>query len=114
MHIKKGTIVLASFDPSVGHEIRKTRPALIIQNNIACNYSNLFTLIPFSSKEYTAKVFELFLRRNKQNKLTKDSVLLVNKIMTFDKSRIVKILGEVDEEFLNEVYEKIDIHFGRL
>jgi mRNA-degrading endonuclease toxin of MazEF toxin-antitoxin module len=47
------------------------------------------------------------------NNLEKDSVLLVNQIKTFDKSRIVKVLGCVDENILNEVYQKIDIHFGR-
>ena len=36
---KRGDIYLVNFDPTLGAEIRKTRPALILQNDIANKYS---------------------------------------------------------------------------
>lgn len=114
MKIKRGDIVIISFDPSIGREIKKIRPALVIQNDIACKYSDLITVLPFTSTSYSNKIYEYFVGKNKFNGLEKDSVLLINQIKTFDKSRIVKVLGEVSEEILDEVYQKIDIHFGRI
>jgi len=38
-HIHRGEICLCSFDPTVGHEIKKTRPVLVIQNDIGNRYS---------------------------------------------------------------------------
>lgn len=113
MRIARSDIVLINFDPSVGHEIRKIRPAVVIQNNTACKHSPILTVIPFSSKPYSGKIFEVLITKNKTNMLLKDSVLLINQIMTFDKSRIVKKLGKVNKDELNQIFKKIDIHFGR-
>lgn len=37
--IRRGEVYLVSFDPTVGHEIKKTRPAVIIQNDVGNRYS---------------------------------------------------------------------------
>ena len=34
MNIKKGEIYIASLDPTIGGEIKKTRPVIIVSNNI--------------------------------------------------------------------------------
>jgi len=44
-----GQIWLVNFDPSFGHEYKKVRPALIIQNNNYIESSDLLTVIPISS-----------------------------------------------------------------
>ena len=41
---KRGDIYLVNFDPTLGAEIRKTRPALILQNDIANMYSPVMSL----------------------------------------------------------------------
>jgi mRNA interferase MazF len=47
-----GDIYVVNFEPSVGSEIRKIRPAVILQNKIACMHSPLITIVPLSSKQY--------------------------------------------------------------
>ncbi|HMD87116.1 MAG TPA: type II toxin-antitoxin system PemK/MazF family toxin [Terriglobia bacterium] len=49
-HITRGEIHLVSFDPTVGHEIKKTRPALVIQNDIGNRYSPLTIVAAITSK----------------------------------------------------------------
>ncbi len=46
---KRGKIYLVNFDPTIGHEVKKKRPALIISNNIHNQYSPLVTVAPLSS-----------------------------------------------------------------
>ena len=47
---KRGDIYLVNFDPTLGAEIRKTRPALILQNDIANKYSPVTIVAAISSK----------------------------------------------------------------
>lgn len=46
---RKGEIYLVNFDPTIGHEVKKKRPALIISNDIHNQYSPLVTVAPLSS-----------------------------------------------------------------
>lgn len=46
---KKGEIYLVNFDPTIGHEVKKKRPAVIISNNIHNQFSPLVTVAPLSS-----------------------------------------------------------------
>ena len=47
---QRGQIWLVNFDPSFGHEYKKIRPALIVQNNRYIESGNLLTVIPISSQ----------------------------------------------------------------
>jgi len=113
MKITKGSIVLVRFGPEEGSEVDKVRPALVLQNDWACELSSSITLIPFTSRPFLDRIFEVFVGMNKTNGLLKNSVLLINQIMTYDKVRVLKVLGKLDEAKLAEVYSKIDIHLGR-
>jgi len=46
---KKGEIYLVNFDPTIGHEVKEKRPAVIISNNIHNQFSPLVTVAPLSS-----------------------------------------------------------------
>lgn len=46
---KKGEIYLVNFDPTIGHEVKKKRPAVIISNDIHNQFSPLVTVAPLSS-----------------------------------------------------------------
>jgi mRNA interferase MazF len=47
---QRGDIYLVSFDPTIGAEIQKTRPALVIQNDIGNQYSPLTIVAAITSK----------------------------------------------------------------
>lgn len=52
---KRGQIWWANFDPSIGQEIKKQRPAVIISNNLSNKYLNRYQVVPISSQ--TGKLY---------------------------------------------------------
>jgi len=112
MNINRGDIFLAAFDPVVGHEISKTRPVIIVSNDIGNQYSGTVTIIPVTSKNL-AKIypFEIFLPK-KNSKLSKDSKGKADQIRTLDKARLIKSIGHLDQVLMMKVNDAIRIHLN--
>jgi len=108
MNIEKGDIILASLDPVRGSEQGKTRPCLIVQNNIANKYSPTTIIVPitsaFSDKQYPTEV----IIDTKETGLKERSVVLCNQIRTLDiKERLIQKIGKLDSKKLYEVNEAL-------
>jgi len=58
---KRGEIYLVNFDPTIGHEVKKKRPAMILSNNIHNQYSPLVTVAPLSSNVDKVYLFEVYI-----------------------------------------------------
>jgi mRNA interferase MazF len=100
---KRGEIYLADFDSAVGCEIQKTRPAVILQNDVANQYSSLTILAAISSK-FDEKLYPTKVLLNPpQGGLQKRCVVLLNQIRTIDKRRLVKKLGRLDAATMNQI-----------
>lgn len=109
---KRGELYLTDFEPSVGAEIRKIRPALIIQNDTLNEHSPLVTVAALSSKtDNKLYPFEVLLS-TEESSLPKDSLILLNQIHSFDKVRLIKKLGSVSQEVLAKVDEALKISLG--
>ncbi len=109
MDIRRGEIYLVSLDPTVGSEIKKTRPALIIQNDVGNKYSPLTIIGPITStpkkKIYPTQVSVA----TEKTGLDSNSVVLLDQIRTVDKSRLVRKLGALSRGKMKEVDEAIRI-----
>ena len=107
---KRGEIWLVNFDPTVGSEINKTRPALIIQNNIANTYSPITIVAAITSAKAQDKIYptEVFINAGTGG-LPTDSLILLNQIRTIDKVRLVKKIGTVTAKHLRQVSIAIEI-----
>jgi len=103
MVIKRGDIFLANLDPVKGSEQGKVRPVLVIQNNIANEYSPTVIIAAITSKifskEYPTNVF----LHKKDSKLPKDSTVLLNQLRTIDKSRLIKKISSLNGEIIAKV-----------
>lgn len=108
---KRGEIYLVCLDPTVGSEINKTRPALIISNDINNKYANTVTIIPITTATEKVYPFETLLFP-KDSGLTKVSKLKCNQIRTIDKKRLIKLIGKVSQEKLKEIKKALFIHLG--
>jgi mRNA interferase MazF len=99
-----GSIWLVSFDPSVGAEIRKTRPAIIISGT-AFNRRRKLTVLPITSSSPDDRLLPVVIgvSPNMENGLTVDSYIVCIDPMTFDKQRLVKRLGMLDVERIEQV-----------
>ncbi len=110
--VKRGDIWLVNFDPTVGYEIKKTRPALIIQNDIGNKYSPLTIVTPITS-EHLDKIYPTdVLLSAKKTGIDNDSKVLLSQIRSIDKQRLVSKIGRVDAETLEEINEAIKVSLG--
>ncbi len=108
----RGEIYLVNFDPTIGSEISKTRPALVIQNNIA-NESSPITIIAAITSKFDDRLYPTeVLIEPPEGGLKTTSVILLNQIRSIDRQRLIKRLGVISVEKLNEVDQATQISFG--
>ncbi len=106
---KRGEIYLVSLDPTIGSEINKTRPALVISNNVNNQLSKTVTVIPITSQVKKVYPFEVFIS-SQDSGLPKDSKAKCDQIRTIDKMRLVKLLGRLKSEKMKEIAKALAIH----
>lgn len=107
--IKRFDVFLVNLDPTIGSEIKKTRPAVIISPD-SMNLSRLKTIIiapmPSTIKEnFPTRVGTVF--KNKKGQIALDQ------LMAIDRSRIVQKLGVIEQETQINVLNTLAILFQR-
>jgi len=109
---KRGDVYLVSFDPTMSAEIQKTRPALILQNDIANRYSPI-TIVAAITSQFEEPLYptEEFVKYP-EGGLDSDSVVLLNQIRSIDKRRLIKHLGTLKPETMEKVERAIQISLG--
>ncbi len=107
---KRGEIYLTALDPTVGQEIQKTRPALIIQNDSSNRLSHMTIVAPITSTvRFPLNPVHVLLAANDETGLSVTSVAVFNQIRAVDQVRLIKRLGKADEQTLQQVDEAIKI-----
>ena len=109
---KRGEVYLVNYAPTVGAEIKKTRPGLILQNDIANRHSPVTIVAGVTSKFDTPLYPTEVLVRAPEAGLTADSVILLNQVRTIDRQRLVRRLGTVKSDTMTRVNRAIQISFG--
>ena len=97
MEVKQYAIVMVNLNPTIGSEIKKTRPCIIISPNEMNKYLRTVVIAPMttSSKNYPTRV------EVEHNK--KMGWVVLDQIRTIDKQRIIKVLGRMTESETKEV-----------
>jgi mRNA interferase MazF len=109
---RRGEIYLVSFDPAVGSEIQKTRPALILQNDIANRHSPI-TIVAALTSQFEEPLYPTeVLITPPEGRLTVSSVVLLNQIRSIDRRRLVRRLGPVTQETLERVNRAMQLSLG--
>lgn len=104
---KRGELYWVNLDPTVGTEISKTRPALIISNDVGNQYAGRVIIAPISSggkgKIYP---FEVGLKAG-EGTLSQRSKVLLDQIRSVDKSRLGNKIGVLTSKRMKEVNRAI-------
>ncbi len=108
-HPLRGEIYLANFDPTIGSEIRKTRPALVIQNNISNEYSPV-TIVAAITSEFDLRTEVVV--NPAETGLTQTSVVLLNQIRSVDRRRLNQRIGNAGPETMPKINQAIQISLG--
>ena len=97
MVIRRFEVYLVNIDPTIGTEIQKTRPCLIVSPNEMNNHIATIIVAPMTTKgrKYPTRVNCLF--------DGKEGQIVLDQIRTIDKMRLVKKLGVIDPETQKEV-----------
>lgn len=93
----RGAVVVVRFDPTVGSEIRKTRPAVVVSNDAACRFDAVVQVVPVTGlpdrelRPYEARI------GSPGTGLEKPSRVVANQIRTVSKTRIGSVIGQLGE-----------------
>src|SRR6266403_6211117 len=89
-HPRRGEIYLTALDPTLGREIQKTRPALIIQNDVSNRLSEITIVAPITSTvRFPLNPVHVLLEADPTNGLSVTSVALFNQICAVDHIRLI-------------------------
>ena len=105
--MQRGEVWWVSFDPSVGGEIRKRRPAVIVSNDVANQHLNRVQVVPLTSSTDRVYASEAVVTlRNRRSKAMADQ------LTTASKKRLTKRIGRLVSDDMNAVDEAIRIQLG--
>lgn len=111
--MKRGEIWLVKLDKdkSVGHEYYNDRPALIIMSDKLISVVSVVTIMPMSTIGKNQE-YDIIIKKNKKNRLSQDSIIKVSHIVSYDKSRFIHRIGEIDLAIMDQIEKYLKIHFG--
>ncbi len=107
--MKRGEVWWVNFDPSVGGEIRKKRPAVIVSNNAANKHLNRLQVVPLTSsvgKVYPSEAQVMF--NGKPGKALADQLTTVSKL------RLLNLGGKLTDAEMHDVERAIRIQLALL
>ena len=110
MKITRGDIFLANLDPTVGRELQKTRPVIIVSNDVNNEHAGTVTVVPLTSQKLDKVYpFEVLLPQEVEG-LPKKSKAVASQIRTLDKTRLSTRLGSLDKGALLKLNLAIRTH----
>jgi mRNA interferase MazF len=106
MVIRRFDILLINLDPTVGSEIKKTRPCVVISPDEMNNHLSTLLVAPMTTKgnHYPTRVECRFQGKTGQ--------VVLDQIRTIDKTRLVKKLGKLDQFTQKEVLKGLGSLFA--
>jgi mRNA interferase MazF len=110
-----GSIWVINFDPSIGTEIRKTRPGVIVSGTLFNEKRSKVTVLPFTSvrpNDSRLSPAIVSVKASSENGLAVDSLLVCIEPMTFDKARLSQYLGQLEFELLQQVQPVLKRYLG--
>ena len=106
MVIRRFEVWLVNLDPTIGKEIKKTRPCLIISPDEANKYLDTIIGAPMTTtiRKYPTRINCVFQKKSGQ--------IAIDQIRALDKIRLVKKLGSLKEQVCRDVCEKLKEYFA--
>ncbi len=97
MELKQYQIVLVNLDPTIGSEIKKTRPCVIISPDEMNRHIHTIIIAPMTT---TSRKYPTRIEVKHEQKI---GWIVIDQIRTIDKQRIIKLLGRLSQPEMKEV-----------
>ncbi|MFZ2450338.1 MAG: type II toxin-antitoxin system PemK/MazF family toxin [Methylovulum miyakonense] len=107
-------IYLVNLDPTVGSEQGKTRPVLVISDDDINAILPVMNILPITSYKQGRSIYpnEVFVNTTESG-LDKDSIILCHQIRTIDKKRLIKRIGQIQQDHIKEdIVEALSFQLG--
>lgn len=101
---KRGEVWLVNFDPTIGAEIQKKRPAVVVSSN-AVGILPIKLIAPITDwkDRYLSNIWHVKIDSDSYNGLSKDSTVDVLQLRGADTQRFIKRLGHVSSSAMEEI-----------
>lgn len=109
---KRGDVVLCDLNPIVGTEQSGIRPCVVLQIDRANAVSPHTIIAPFTTRIRRTMLASHVLIEAGIGGLSQDSVLLCEQVRVIDKRRIVKVLGRLEEGYMEEIGKALSAILG--
>lgn len=106
MVVERFDVCLVNLDPTIGHEIKKTRPCLIVSPDEMNRHIRTVIIAPMTSvlRNYPSRVKTVF--QGKEGQVALDQLRAV------DKNRLVKKIGNIDDQTAPKILEVLGRMFA--
>ncbi len=105
--MNRGEVWWVNFEPSIGGEIRKRRPAIIVSNDASNKYLNRVQVVPLSSQ--TEKIFPSEAKVTLRGRVSK---AMADQLATVSKTRLISRSGRISNSDLRLVEKALRIQLG--
>ncbi|MDE7385828.1 MAG: type II toxin-antitoxin system PemK/MazF family toxin [Muribaculaceae bacterium] len=100
--MKKFQLYSVNLDPTIGAEMKKTRPCLIVSPDEMNDYVSTVIIVPLTSRERSLPT-RVLIKASNQSGLKNDSYAAIDQLKTIDKSRLISLIGEISETEKHEI-----------
>jgi mRNA interferase MazF len=100
--VRRGDVVVVNLDPTIGVEIKKTRPAVVVSNDSINQFSQLLVIVPLTKNTAHLSPSHVVIPKGTA-RLTFTSKVITEQIKAVDKRRIVRRLGSLTTPVLEQV-----------
>ncbi|AXC11472.1 Programmed cell death toxin YdcE [Acidisarcina polymorpha] len=109
----RGVVVEVGFDPVVGHEQGKSRPCIVVQNDIGNRFSSTTIVVPLTDASHIKKPFPVYvLIRKGDGGLKKDSYALCDQVRVVDQQRFRGVYGTLAPANMSAVDQALRVSLG--
>jgi len=110
-NVRRGDVVIVRLDPAEGHEMKKTRPAVVVQNDVG-NANSSTTIVAPASGTHRGYPFEVLVE-SADSPFEKDSSVRLDQIRVISiAKRIHSVVGSLDTDTMAKVDDALKVSLG--
>lgn len=109
----RGMVVEVNLDPVVGHEQGRSRPCIVVQNDVGNRFSSTSIVVPLTDASHIKKASPIYvLIKEGEGGLKKDSYALCDQIRTVDQRRFRNVFGTISPQTMETLDRALRISLG--
>ena len=109
--VRRGDVVIVRLDPAESHEMKKTRPAVVVQNDVG-NRNASTTIVAPATGTHRGYPFEVFVEAG-ESPFEKDSSVRLDQIRVVSiERRIHTVVGSLDSETMGAIDDALELSLG--